>query len=578
MNLIDEQWLPVRLADGTPDKIAPYQITRDIDDEKRCIIAIASPRPDFDGALIQFLIGLLQTACTPETEDKWWDWRESPPAPELLKNLLKPYAGAFNLYDIKKPQFMQEDLSPYENAKPHPVSYLLIGAATDNALKNNTDHFQKRPVFQERMCPSCAAAALYTLQTFASGGGGGGDGKFTGLRGGGPLTTIILGKNLWETIWMNVLVKSDFSIKPCGEKTFPWLKMDYFLSGKTSVKTIHSDQMNPEHVYWGMPRRIQLLFSEFDDNCRCSICGISEKKPFCYEYKDLSGGLTYRDGKGIKKKPSWISPLHPLSPYSFGDKGNPSAIHPQPGGICYRHWLGLVENLHNGGNERLPARVVEQFRTICYYENSRLLWAFGYDFVPGQANVRCWYDTTMPILNLNPELAPLFVGHVQNMIKAAHHVSGLILSAHFKATMMQPVRKNKSRVEWNWPKPLLKRLKTSKKKILDAVESLESTLERNLLSQPISIRQQFWSATEEGFYRLVYKMREALISGTDEKEVLLEWLEMLRKTALHLFDMYSQNGDYDAARPQSIALARNELSMAFNGNYLRTSKLGLPKK
>ena len=70
MNLISENWIPVRRADGSLQRIAPWQLTDGIGDNP--IVAVASPRPDFDGALTQFLIGLLQTTCTP-SEDQWWD-------------------------------------------------------------------------------------------------------------------------------------------------------------------------------------------------------------------------------------------------------------------------------------------------------------------------------------------------------------------------------------------------------------------------------------------------------------------------------------------------------------------------
>jgi len=105
MNLINDRWIPIRRADGSKDKIAPWEITENIHDEKKKIIAVASPRPDFDGALIQFLIGLLQTACTPETEDVWWDWREMPPSLERLQNLFNHFAASFEL-EGDAPRFM----------------------------------------------------------------------------------------------------------------------------------------------------------------------------------------------------------------------------------------------------------------------------------------------------------------------------------------------------------------------------------------------------------------------------------------------------------------------------------------
>ena len=62
MNLIKDPWIPVRRESGMEDIIAPWQLT-ETDDP---VIALSAPRPDFNGALMQFLIGLLQISAAPE--------------------------------------------------------------------------------------------------------------------------------------------------------------------------------------------------------------------------------------------------------------------------------------------------------------------------------------------------------------------------------------------------------------------------------------------------------------------------------------------------------------------------------
>lgn len=92
MNLLQDPWIPVRRQSGTETRIAPWQITETQDP----ILALAAPRPDFNGALLQFLIGLLQTAAAPEGE-QWADWLEQPPSPKTLKACLNPFSQAFEL-------------------------------------------------------------------------------------------------------------------------------------------------------------------------------------------------------------------------------------------------------------------------------------------------------------------------------------------------------------------------------------------------------------------------------------------------------------------------------------------------
>ena len=65
-NLIHEQWIPVRRQNGARSMIAPWQITDDLNGNP--VIVLDAPRPDFSGALIQFLIGLVQTTMAPKND------------------------------------------------------------------------------------------------------------------------------------------------------------------------------------------------------------------------------------------------------------------------------------------------------------------------------------------------------------------------------------------------------------------------------------------------------------------------------------------------------------------------------
>ena len=71
-NLIDEPWLPVRRRSGTVVNIQPWRVTEGIDED--AFIGFAWPRPDFNGAAHELLIGLLSSAAAPEDDDEWTDW------------------------------------------------------------------------------------------------------------------------------------------------------------------------------------------------------------------------------------------------------------------------------------------------------------------------------------------------------------------------------------------------------------------------------------------------------------------------------------------------------------------------
>ena len=93
MNLINDPWIPIRRMSGAKGIIAPWQLT-ETDDP---VITLIAPRPDFNGALMQFLVGLLQTTATPENDERWFDWLEVPPEPAQLEACFQQYADAFEL-------------------------------------------------------------------------------------------------------------------------------------------------------------------------------------------------------------------------------------------------------------------------------------------------------------------------------------------------------------------------------------------------------------------------------------------------------------------------------------------------
>ncbi|HUU39692.1 MAG TPA: type I-E CRISPR-associated protein Cse1/CasA [Desulfatiglandales bacterium] len=514
MNLIDDRWIPIRRADGSTDKIAPWEITQDIHDEKRKIIAVASPRPDFDGALTQFLIGLLQTACTPETEDAWWEWLETPPISEQLQNRINPFAASFDLgRDV--PRFMQ-DYKHTELTETLEIAALFIEAPGAKALKENKDHFIKRDTIKQ-LCPECVSAALFTIQLNAPSGG---QGHRTGLRGGGPLTTLVIGESLWESCWLNVLIKSNYMGenimlgKDETDKRFPWLS-----STHTGKDTYPSD-IHPDQQFWAMPRRMFLIEENLSKPEACNLCG-QETVQIYKQFRTKNYGINYMGAYE-----------HPLSPHYIKDNA-PNPVHPQPGGFGYRHWLGFVENSQEGNSEKRPARVINQFRSLSRKDGN--LWAFGYDM--DNMKARSWYDSRMPILIIVAEHKETFRGYVEQLIQSA-----------------------------NWIADNLS------KKLKKAVFG-ETEMRGNFAF----IKALFWHQTENIFYQTMYQLRDALLINQSVSEIKLSWRSKLSQDALVIFDEKSQTGDFDAVDPRRVASARNELYSILYGNKLKEI-LGFPKE
>ena len=158
-NLIRAPWLPVRRRSGAVERIAPWQVNDGIDEDP--FVAFAWPRPDFDGAAHEFLIGLLSSAAAPADDEEWEGWWSRPPAPQLLRERFARVAHAFDL-DGPGPCFLQ-DLDPLESAEDKNIAVLLIDAPGAQTLRNNADLFVKRDAAPV-LCRAAAAMALYTFE------------------------------------------------------------------------------------------------------------------------------------------------------------------------------------------------------------------------------------------------------------------------------------------------------------------------------------------------------------------------------------------------------------------------------
>ncbi|MCH2558970.1 MAG: type I-E CRISPR-associated protein Cse1/CasA [Alcanivorax sp.] len=417
MNLLKESWLPLRASNGEI-RYAPPAAIADPD-----ITDLALPRADFQGAAYQWLIGLLQTALPPKHHLDWLEHLTHQPDQKALEEAFSPFLPAFEL-DGDGPRFMQ-DLDPMDDAKPSPVAGLLIDAPGANGIKNNTDFFVKRGG-TEVMCPDCAAMALFTMQINAPSGGAG---YRVGLRGGGPLTTLILPEagdaSLWQRLWLNVMPVSVFDhdgqafAAPSAEDgtLFPWVAPTR--ESKAKNTEIFPEQMHPLHPYWAMPRRFRLMVE--DQPCRCDLCG-READRSVREVRAKNYGANYAG--------PW---LHPLTPYRTDPKKPqepPLSSKGQPGGIGYRNWSYLVlPDPSNTG--ALPATVVRDFLGPKHQTSKDerawgedvealltrpRLWVFGYDM--DNMKARCWYGTEMPLVVLPEALQDVFRQAVQ-------HFSGL---------------------------------------------------------------------------------------------------------------------------------------------------------
>ncbi len=369
MNLLSEQWISAKRADGSPAQLSPLQVGQadwlDVD----------APRPDFRGSLYQFLIGLLQTAYAPQDLAQWRERLHNPPSADELKAALAPITHAFEL-EADGVAFMQ-DLHLPDEVNQLPVQELLIDAGSTSNL------FFNKPTADHGLCEGCFAQALLTMQFNAPAGG---RGIRTSLRGGGPLTTLLqpvdAKASLWQRLWLNVLPLDVLGCEPIStwSDVLPWLAPTRTSEDKGGHDT-PPESVHPLQAYWSMPRRIRLDGSTRDQG-DCAVCGALDV-PRIRHYRTRHGGINYTG--------AWT---HPLTPYSIDAKGAkpPLSIKGRQAGRGYRDWLGLV--LGNEDHQPDAAQVVRH-HTIHVRRLQTRLWCFGFDM--SNMKALCWYDSTLPV-------------------------------------------------------------------------------------------------------------------------------------------------------------------------------------
>jgi CRISPR system Cascade subunit CasA len=535
-NLLAENWIPVRRADGKRLSIPPWRITDPGDGAPDQTIAdIDSPRPDFKGALLELLIGLVQTALPPEDLRQWRRRFNEPPSPDELQTAFDRLIPHFNLFG-DRPRFLQDlTLSEKDAKAPKAVSALLMDTPGDITLDYNKDFFIKRHEPPDALCPACAAAALYALQAYSPAGGAG---HRTSMRGGGPLTTIvIIEEDLWKTVWANVLPLQGTQAEKLPDdpaklpdKVFPWLAPTR--ESKAKGTEIHSKGMHFLHHYWAMPRRVVLMPEPAGQGFACPVCGLSADIAV-REYRTKNYGNNYGAG--------W---RHPLTPYRAQKPGEDAlSLKGQSDRRGYNHWLGLVYgDTADGKFPVQPAAGPQHFskhsQDLPGEEIGRLR-AYGYDF--DKMKPLNWCEGEYPIYSLKGGDAAHFAQIVSPLLQAADQA-----------------RRN---------------LKTALKEALFGKGARDADSDGSLLA---NIDARFWDETQSAFYGCLPRLIRARDDAEARLEIALAWRGVILPKAVELFVQTALDGGMPPGKEEQAYGALNRLT-AFN--YTKCSELlGIPKE
>jgi len=486
-NLILDPIWPFRRADGSLTHTHLWALT----EIENPVIDLELPRADFRACGYQILVALMQTALAPETPRDWRQTYAHPPSPEDLRSRLEPLAPAFRL-DGDGPRFMQDLELREDEAEPKGIAALLIESPGGNTLKHNADHFIKRDLITA-LDPFQTAMALWTLQSSAPSGG---VGHRTSLRGGGPLSCLVMGPDeasLWQTIYLNVLERK--TVAPEGEAPpeaiFPWMKPTRI---STKNRAVHRDDVHGLQVFWAMPRRIRLCAPETG---ACSLTGVMGPVYGSFVTKNYGNNYLYT---------GW---QHPLSPH-YQNKDEILPVLGNRSLLVYPSWLGLV--LGDKPRKRFPARVTKAFienrgRQLPGTRKPRL-WITGYDM--DNMKARAWIDQEIPVVTVEGDPEPLRIA-----------ATGLVQTARQVASTLSQQTK----------------------------AALGDTKTRGSYEH---VAEGFWEATEQQFYQHIDLFRD----GTGRTEVLEGWLGVIHRAALSRFDRVTDDFPPTATDQKRIVEAR----------------------
>jgi len=456
-------------------------------------VAFDWPRADLVIANTEFAIGVLALIHRPERPADWralWEGQ----APADVSAEIARLAPAFNLFgdrDGAGPRFCQE-FDALEGT-PNPVEALFIDTPGANGQKKNADLLTHRDRFPALGLPA-AAMALYALQQFAPSGGAG---NRTSMRGGGPMTTLVVPEaapgdpppSLYRVLLLNLPLsfKGVDGALPDGElaRALPWLAPTITSDGKPPREIAEADPaVHPVQAFFGMPRRIRLVA---EGEGVCALTG--ERGPLVIGFVQKPWGMNYSYWR------------HPLTPYRQTRTDVPYTVKPKPGRMGFRDWVGVTMGLKEKAQQAFPAAVVKNLVT-----RRREVRARGYATLLHAAG---WAMNNMEAERYLDALQPL---HLADSEEAQDLLAGI--ARRFAQAAEEAVRALRG--------ALNEAIFGGQAKSTDTGLFEEAT-------------NTFHERTEDVFHRLLADLAEG-DAAVDRDARAQSWLRTLREAVLSIFD------------------------------------------
>ena len=344
MNLLTATWVPIQ-DKGLYEKITVQQLLCGEKERDICL-----PRDDMELACLQLLSAITQTLFTPENKKSLGKYVTQPLTPEVY---LAAIQDKLNWFDLDHPDTPFMQFRGVKSTSATPMNKLMAGVADGT---NKT--FVNPQGLIEGLCHGCVAIALFNAANNCPSMGGGFKGS---LRGSTPITLLIKGKTVRETIWLNVLTEETIN------QMMPWYEatkdqVPNYLTPINKGGTIQSSAIGLLRGLLWQPAHFELLPATSEQQI-CSCCGCNEQVYTGFNKEKFSYTI-----EGV-----WP---HPLSSRIFTIKaGNKKEKFPSftTRAPTWTHMSRLVvdQQTEKGGQQAAP--VIQQARQFIASEKMQLI-------------------------------------------------------------------------------------------------------------------------------------------------------------------------------------------------------------
>lgn len=259
MNLLKDPWIPVRTDGGTGTfRLLTYQ-------QLLCETGnwqVSLSRDDMELACVQLLVCMTQVMFLPEDDKALRTRIASALSAADFAAGVKPCQDWFDLDHPTQPFMQSHGVKSIEDT---PIQKLLIGLP-----EGNNHAFFNEASEVRNLSATLVAIALFNQASNCPSFGGGFKGS---LRGGAPITTLVYGQDLRDTIWRNVLtrprlVERQISIPGFSIDQPTWVKP---IQQKA---IIHWNEIGLVRGLFWQPAQVELMKSE-----KIAPCDVLGGKP-----------------------------------------------------------------------------------------------------------------------------------------------------------------------------------------------------------------------------------------------------------------------------------------------------------